>query len=356
MNVEFQLRDEDVSALQQFIQSDFFSNRDVDLSPYWKFQSKMLKAKFQSEKLTVGGKSGFYIPPKRNKGKETDFKRFNDRVDESIEIKKHNCFNFDYFEAFNLVMRNDSIIDPDNSLYRVNHEELAKHSKTWNTVEDILKFHTTWSDYMLSQHTVIAYYLTNLLISHLHESSNKSILEIGAGSGLLASVLKKIYSPNYYIIVDLPQSIINSYVYLKEHFKESEFILPHQINSKVFTYPTNKDSSFIFLVPSQQNVIPKDFCDLSINSHSFQEMNTESIARYFELVNKCTKSMGHFLCVNRLEKIPIRNEKRESNIPPNRFYDYPWDKKNHDLINEISRPHRLCQRDNVGIRLQKNIK
>ena len=43
----------------------------------------------------------------------------------------------------------------------------------------------------------------------------------------------------------------------------------------------------------------------------------------------------------------------EQTESPIRFFEYPWNKKNKILINEVSRLHRLVQLHDIGIRLEK---
>ena len=91
--------------------------------------------------------------------------------------------------------------------------------------------------------------------------------------------------------------------YFQNVFPERKIYLPHEIQkleiNKLITDPENK---IIFLTPEQGILIPNNSIDLSINTHSFQEMPPNSIRNYFDLIERVSENESLFFCANRVEK------------------------------------------------------
>ena len=164
-------------------------------------------------------------------------------------------------------------------------------------------------------------------------------------------------------MVDLPESIVNAFIFLSSVFPQAKIILPDafEASSGILSESPSVGGitpTFVFLTPWQINLLPSDYFDLAVNTHSFQEMKHEQIDEYFSLIDRVSKSDGLFFCVNRVEKIPCNGNSYNEvqHEPPNRFYEYPWRSKNIRLIDEISRLHRVCAADDTAIRLEKVVK
>jgi ubiquinone/menaquinone biosynthesis C-methylase UbiE len=190
-----------------------------------------------------------------------------------------------------------------------------------------------------------------------------NIVEIGGGSGNFASIMFHEFSPKILFMVDLPESIVNAFVFLSSVFPEAQIVLPDEVESflgKLSKGDLGAENArvFVFLTPWQINLLPSDYFDLAVNTHSFQEMTHAQIDEYFSLVERVSKKDGLFFCVNRVEKIPCKGNAytEVQQEPPNRFYEYPWRPKNVRLIDEISRLHRVCAADNAAIRLERIVK
>jgi hypothetical protein len=187
-------------------------------------------------------------------------------------------------------------------------------------------------------------------------------MEIGGGSGNLASVLYKEYSPKLLLMIDLPESIVNSFVFLASIFPKAHFVLPNLAEDYINKYFANdlatEHGAIVFLTPLQAHFLPSNVVDLAINTHSFQEMTHDQIAEYFGLIERVSKEKSLFFCANRVEKIPCSGNSYTEiqKDPPNRFYDYPWHQKNIRIIDEISRLHRVCLADGVALRLESIVK
>ena len=120
------------------------------------------------------------------------------------------------------------------------------------------------------------------------------ILEIGGGYGGLARIISSNKNCSY-VLVDLPETNLLSSYYLTSHFPDKNFLFyeEYKLNKQIKI----ENYDFIILPPwSLDRNIKFDFC---INIRSMMEMNTESINKYFEYIQKNLNIDGHFLNVNR---------------------------------------------------------
>ncbi len=358
--MKFKLTPENLRKLKKFVSSNlYFSKAKENYSSYWDLHSKKMNIKFYDDGVDISGDSGFYIP-------NSKFSKVQKIIRNPLKIVyKINQIYKDLFslpkfikwsDGFNAVMQGDFITDPDLSPYRINHKELALTNKDIikNMIE-LYDFHNKNFKFPINDQIIIAYYFRNLLISFIKKEPN-DVLEIGGGNGNFMSILLLTFNQKNTYMIDLPESIVNAFVFLSSNFPNVKILLPDEIEDISNEFKYNEDmKKIIFLTPQQVNTIPESKIDITINTHSFQEMNQMEIKNYFHFIQKKSKNKGLFFCVNRVEKIPTSELSyvEIQNSKPNRFYEYPWHKKNNMLIDEISRLHRICMADNVGIRLQE---
>lgn len=107
---------------------------------------------------------------------------------------------------------------------------------------------------------------------------------------------------------------------------------------------------FCFMLPDQTNILNNNSFDLAINNGSFQEMTSEQILEYFNLIYRVLQDEGIFSTVNRVEKCPSKKTK------PIRFSEYPYTFPHEVLLNEVDRFMRLVQRDNCIHKIVRIIK
>ena len=360
-----------VILLKNYVNSELYKVRKgSSYSGYWKEHAGRMNLKIENDCVEISGDSGFYIPEKiRSK-----FIRRLLKVISSpgIMIGKFFILYRRYFkdirhlswsDGFDAAMGNKPITDPDLSPYRINHLSLTRDFQDIiPTAKDVKKRYNKWSPYPISDHVIISYYFRIIILPHVERSQELCILEIGGGSGNLASILYKEYSPKMLIMVDLPESLVNAFVFLASIFPKSHFILPDlatdYINKYFTTGFTSEHGAIVFLTPWQVNCLPPNIIDLSINAHSFQEMTHEQICEYFSLIKRVSREGGLFFCANRVEKIPCEGNSYAviQDEPPNRFYDYPWHRNNIKIIDEVSRLHRVCVADAIALRLERVVK
>jgi len=113
-------------------------------------------------------------------------------------------------------------------------------------------------------------------------SNINNIIELGAGTGLLASAFLKTKKNIKYFIVDIPPAL-----YISEYFLKS-------LNYKVFGYNdlinqkeeniNFNDYQVIFLPSWKMYLLKKNNIDLFINIASFQEMEKEQTSNYLNII------------------------------------------------------------------------
>ena len=360
MNVEFEFSTNFIERFREYLSSEEY--RDIDThskSNYWKHHADAVKIHISGNKVAVDGKSGFYIPPEKDKVKYVKrriFKLINDPsllipyIKRKIGISESKIKLLNYFEAFEKVINHDPIADPDLSSYRVNFKKLKEKPGVISSIEDIQKNYFARDKYKLSAFMVRNYYFCNILHAYIDITRTKTILEIGAGNGNLLSLLYKFTNNATIIDVDLPETLSHAILYISDLFPNAKILMPHETKSHDLGY-----YDFVFLTPKQAYVIEDNFIDLAINIASFQEMTHKQIVEYFQLIQRCVKNDSYFFTYNRVEKIPCGPNcyDKETPEPPNRFSEYPWNPTNKTLIYEICRLTRLVQLDNVYIRLEQ---
>lgn len=210
---------------------------------------------------------------------------------------------------------------------------------------------------MSVNHNIIYhYYYSNLLRGQIANDSIRTIVEIRSGNGNFPSIMWNDWSPKKIILIDLPETLAITYVFLSSLFPNANILLPNEVKSHTVRHGGTLDNiDFALLTPQQLGIIQSESIDLAINIHSFQEMNHEQIDVYFEFIQRVVRNNGYFFSANRIEKIPTGEDAYQimQTSPPNRFFEYPWKNQNEILINEVSRLHRLVQADAIGIRLER---
>jgi putative sugar O-methyltransferase len=340
--------------LSVYMGSPQYRNLSVSAkSDYWKYHADQINVEIRGRQVSVEGVSGHYIPPRRSTGvvlsglARSSTRRLRGAARQLLgtpEIKM-----LDYRDAFDRLMRHDPVAQVELSHQRVNYKELAKKPGVFPSTAAIRRDLFLLDRYVLETHLMLACYYYNLLVGHTGNGAGRAILEIGAGSGLLSAIMFRYVRPRL-VIVDLPEVIPLSFLFLADLFQDAKFRLPNEVNS-----PLNPDDDIVFLTPAQVDYLPDDSIDLAINVESFQEMTHAQIREYFRLIRRVSSHGASVFTSNRVEKIPLDPEawNEATTAPVNRFSDYPWDPANEVVIWEICKLHRLTKLDDMYIRLER---
>lgn len=144
-------------------------------------------------------------------------------------------------------------------------------------------------DYYMYLERICLLYESGILpkLKELSEAKTVTILEIGSGFGGLAYLIKKIIPNSKIILIDIPESLVFSYIYLATLFSDNEHQLIESLEQSIshnagFTYIPN------FNIPNFNDVK----IDLAINTLSFAEMETEQVLSYCSLIKKSLSGDG----------------------------------------------------------------
>ncbi|MFA6561182.1 MAG: putative sugar O-methyltransferase [Verrucomicrobiia bacterium] len=139
-------------------------------------------------------------------------------------------------------------------------------------------------DVLLYQKQITGLYLSGA-IDYLRSKGSIRILEIGSGYGGLAYSLWRILKPSLYCLVDLPESLAYSSVYLTlTSGLGGAGGVVYGGDTAALSKPP--DRGFVFM----PNYLVDDLCkagkfDLVINAGSFAEMNEEQVSHYARVIN-----------------------------------------------------------------------
>jgi putative sugar O-methyltransferase len=121
------------------------------------------------------------------------------------------------------------------------------------------------------------------LLDHLRRThdSRAVVLEIGAGWGGFAYQLKTLFQNVCYIIVDLPQTLLISSVYLKTLFPQARCLMYGETPFESLL--TNfRSYDFFFLPHYALQRLRIEGIDVAVNMVSFQEMTNAQVEGYLE--------------------------------------------------------------------------
>jgi putative sugar O-methyltransferase len=344
------------NRLVEFIDSDCFAvQREFAKSEYWKHHADQLSTEISEKHVSISGDSGFYAPLpssvlpnniRRILRALSDPRKIISWINHLVKQERL----MSYEKAFDAVMSHSEVSDPELSRFRINHLQMSRRENIFANTKAVSKHYQHWSGCSASIKIINQYYYQNILRNYIDASKTHTVMEIGAGNGNLPSILFHDWAPIRSILVDLPETLAVAIPFISGLFPQAKLVMPHEINSGGL--PSQYD--FAFLTVDQLDSVADNSVDLSINCHSFQEMTHKQIQIYFDLIHRVTRESGFFFTANRVDKIPSSPDAHrvEQPDPPNRFADYPWCPKNEILIYEISRLARLCQLDDIYLRLE----
>ena len=154
------------------------------------------------------------------------------------------------------------------------------------------------SNYITTRYFSYLYIIESLIKKHFNEKDDIDILEIGSGSANLALFLMKRLKINRYFFVDLPEMILLAIYTMKNYFYEKNFCILDSAKKVA-----DISSSDLIFVPAQfVHLIPKSTANMTINTHSFQEMDKDIRDNYFTEIYRIFRKNSIFFNVNWFQK------------------------------------------------------
>ena len=164
--------------------------------------------------------------------------------------------------------------------------------------------------------------------------NENKVLIIGDGFGSLSSILLASNLSNQIILVNLTKTLLVDLIYLKKWMGETKF------DNSVVLIDSEKDvksiqssKSIVAIEASKHKIIRNFKIDTAISIASMQEMNPSMVESYFKDLSYISKKKLYFYCCNREEKILP-----DSTI--SRLEDYPWNKGDSIILDELCPWHQ----------------
>lgn len=151
------------------------------------------------------------------------------------------------------------------------------------------------------------------------QSRKGVVVELGAGCGNLARIVRRERDVKY-VIIDLPDTLVFSYMFLKANFPDATF---DQVGEIMEGWRLAAD--FTFIPVGLETVLHGQRIDLFINTASLGEMRRETVRHWFDFVQRRTDTR-HILSVNRFMNV-IRPGSHDWRIEDNGhafMFDEQW--------------------------------
>jgi len=339
-----------IQQLQEYHNWAEKKSTDLNLTDYWKTHSDKIAITFNKGSVTLTGESGFYFPQQSNCYKR--LRHFTAQLPINLSywiiIFFRKLFNrpYDFLtsypKAYNSVRKHDPVVRWNPSQKRVNWKELQNNVLDFKTFQGMKKKWPDSKTHILADTTIKSYFYLQLIEDKMPNLTNATVCEIGPGTGNMASLFYHHFN-NKLFLVDLPRTFFFSFAFLAQSCPTARIALPNEVADKNFD-PENYD--IIMLTSQQTSHIQNQSIDLTVNVHSMQEMNDETIRSYFDLIDRITKSNGHFFCANSMEKVMDGKALR--------FLDYPWRSNTRTILFEPDPLMRLVNLSPAYIRMEQN--
>jgi len=162
-----------------------------------------------------------------------------------------------------------------------------------------------------------------LLQRHLATDSHGKrlrLLVIGDGIGMLSSVFKAAYPNSTIVMVDIGKTLMYQAYYVQRAY-------PNLVHEMADSVTDAAKTDFVYC-PTEHLDHLNDFqFDVAVNIASMQEMNAQTIARYFTFLRDHFEDSAMFYCCNRDRKVLVGGEVAE-------IYNYPWLVNDEFLVDE----------------------
>jgi hypothetical protein len=127
-----------------------------------------------------------------------------------------------------------------------------------------------------------------------HTEGLKTVLEIGAGHGNLARIMRLFYPELTYYIVDVADSLYCSYIFLASHFPDRRLLFVTNEDQ----LQESADHDFVFVPAEMATGLRGKTIDLVMNTCSLGEMSQKTVDGYMRFIND-DATVRYFYSVNR---------------------------------------------------------
>jgi putative sugar O-methyltransferase len=167
------------------------------------------------------------------------------------------------------------------------------------------------------------------IISNISFYKRATVLEIGAGYGGLARILKTYIPNSCYILVDLPETLCYTTYFINYNFPKRNIAHLSDIIDRLDKFDLLiEEFDFIVVPPWVSSYIPDSSIDLVIDTYSMSEMSEVYARYYIEHIDRTLNIGGYFYSIN-------KRFKRESDKLP--FYEWHFKSKFNTLLYDYSK-------------------
>src|SRR3989344_4343599 len=146
-------------------------------------------------------------------------------------------------------------------------------------------------------------------------SEIKIIAELGAGYGRDAFVFLKLRPHLRYVVIDIPPALYLSQRYLSSQFPDRKIFRYRHFNSFFDVEKEFNESSLIFLMPWQMEMLPPKIIDGFMAIDSLHEMRSVEVRRYFSAIDRITGKFFYFKCWKDIYSSMDQTHLKEDNYP-----------------------------------------
>lgn len=132
------------------------------------------------------------------------------------------------------------------------------------------------------------------IYNKLKNKKDLVILEIGGGMGLLSNILHQILDIKQYVLIDLPENLYLSSVYLQSTLNREASYVDDNTN--------RYDTPIVSTIPKFIDNIGLKY-DLVVNVNSFGEMPLQIVREYLNFIKNNLKDDGYFYSQNRIHAV-----------------------------------------------------
>lgn len=127
------------------------------------------------------------------------------------------------------------------------------------------------------------------IVNQIHSKFEcKTIMEIGAGSGIMAHFQKKYNKNSKYIILDIPHALLIQYTLLTK-LGYNVLLLDEEKADNINSIIKESDFDILLILPHHISKINPGVIDLTLNFDSLVEMNTDTITHYLDNIKRISK-------------------------------------------------------------------
>jgi putative sugar O-methyltransferase len=168
----------------------------------------------------------------------------------------------------------------------------------------------------------------------LKGSPLSSVLELGAGTGDLARLVLGWWPAARYVIIDLPDTLVFSFMHLRLSFPELEHLFVRENTSR----EEIARARVVFCPVSLQDRVLDLRFDLFVNTSSLGEMRIETVRHWFDVIQRRERPRW-LLSVNRFlnTQVPGRHEWRREENTSALCFDAGWTIRDWELEPRFAR-------------------